>query len=63
MFNKVKTQAQRRLGDKKPLKFKYDLIVHSLRGVPEGVDEALLAWVCVRRAAPLPRNTPHLSAP
>ena len=45
MFNKVKTQAQRRLGDKRPLKFKYDVVVHKLDGIPEGVGEALLAWV------------------
>jgi len=45
MFNKVRTQAQRRLHDKKALKFKYDVVVHRLDGIPEGVQEALLAWV------------------
>eukprot|EP00240_Pyramimonas_obovata_P012584 CAMPEP_0118955954 /NCGR_PEP_ID=MMETSP1169-20130426/60801_1 /TAXON_ID=36882 /ORGANISM="Pyramimonas obovata, Strain CCMP722" /LENGTH=239 /DNA_ID=CAMNT_0006903889 /DNA_START=63 /DNA_END=779 /DNA_ORIENTATION=- len=45
LLSKLKGQAQRRLHDKRPLKFKYDLVVHKLIGLPDGVDEVVFAWI------------------
>ncbi|KAK3256271.1 hypothetical protein CYMTET_34585, partial [Cymbomonas tetramitiformis] len=45
MFNKLKAQTKRRVADKTPLKFKYDITVHELVGVPPDIDKVIFGWL------------------